>query len=506
MRVLTSDSLSSTEMNAACKDSNFPSLGVSQSSSDESQQTTPRVANTGNALGPSETEKIETFRVTVLYLEGMTSPIIPPARISTWVGFRSSFPSESMSISSSNYSSHFLREGKLLAICSDQVKWTPNDESDGNISYSGIAFWDSVSKHGSTGPHLEVTIPTQTPPQSHDEFDIKLPDILEFHTCIVCETTGPPNSTETKSLVCRKNQSNASSEWNNEIEETHWYIDDEDSNPSTLSLEPQLQHGVAHLKVQLDSDDDDTFTSDKKIINLPIRMIKSRPTSQCNNAMHEHDVSISEHCASLTIQVEKVLKTKDSASKQRHYVKHDWNGGQKFAPPSINCTDESSKENVPRDTMIAKHFRFDTIKDIITTGWNSADVSKGDTEQIKVTIEDDQVPSHDESMSKIHEALESSFKSTNDSKKLAAALRESRGKEPKQLNDYLLNDCMNAADKNLLSGNEMQELQGTNSPKKSITTRLSQLFCADLSEVMLHCDEDHVGMYVDSLSLSSINT
>lgn len=298
--------------------------------------------------------------------------------------------------------------------------------------------------------------------------------------------------------------------------QVHWYTDDEDSNPSSFTLEPQLHHGVAHLKVNLQSDDN-TFTSEKKVMNLPIRMVPSRPTSQCtsqcNNAMHDHDVSISEQFASLSIQVEKVLKTEESVSKQRHYIKHDWNGGQKCAPPSINCTDESSKENVPQDTMIAKHFRFDTIKDIIT-GWNSVDVSKEDgdaSEHIKVIIEDQQVPSHDESMSKIQEALESSFRSTKHSKKPAAALRESRGTEHKQLNDHVLNDCLNASGmqtgrNNLLSENEMQELQGSISPKKSITTRLSQLFCADLPEVMLHCDEDHVGMYVDSLSLSSINT
>ena len=221
------------EMNAASEDINFPSLGVSQCSSDESslsQQTTPRVANTGNAVGPSETNKIQTLRVTVLYLEGITSPVIPSAKLSAWVGFRSSFPSETMNISSSNYSSHFLREGKLLAVESDQVKWTPNDESeDGTFSYSGIAFWgESVSKNGGTAPHLEVTIPipneaaaTELDDVISDKFDIKLPDILEFHTCIVCERTAPPNKIDaTKSPKCKRILSNAPlNDWNNEIEE-----------------------------------------------------------------------------------------------------------------------------------------------------------------------------------------------------------------------------------------------------------------------------------------------
>lgn len=560
MRVLTSDSLSSTEMNTTSKDENFPPLRVSGCSSDEtnlSKQSTPHVANVdqdSTAADPAAPEEtMERLRVSVLYLEGITSPNIPATRISAWVGFRSSFPPDAMSISSSNYSSFFLKEGNLLAVESDQVKWTPtDDENDCKPSYSGIAFWDSVTAKETTKSHLEIEIQPQSLPQSNDgEQDSNpLPDILEFHICIVQETAAAANEAKEISSVLSKNKSSASMQkWDNEMEEVHWYNDEEEGQcdeATHTSLEQQLHHGVAHLKVHYDPDNNE-FDSDGKIVHLPIRMIPPR-----SNPSNDHTISLG-HAATLTIQAEKVHVPKYlPTTEQRHYIKNTWNGGQQCAPLSVKCNDEKSskdEEGNQKGESLAKHFRFDTIKSIISCR-KPPEVTDQSTQ--KVIIEDPQ-PSK-ESMNKIQEALESSFKSMNDSKKLAAAMREQRQfehispnckpiplpqdissrKQPKEL---ALDDCLtglpatanNLADNssandinNLatmlattplksnarvqpLKAESQQQLDQASLPRKSIMSRL--LCGADLTEVMHHCDEDHVGMYVvDSRSLSSTNT
>jgi hypothetical protein len=547
-------------MNTPSKDENyFPRLNVCESSSDEtnlSQQATPRVENISqhSAIGMLASEETyEVLRVTVLYLEGLASSSIPNARISAWVGFRSSFPSDSMTIASSNYSSYFLKEGNLLAVESDQVKWTPtNDESS---SFSGIAFWDSVGTDARPTSHLEVSMSSPTLLQNNHEHDsIQLPDILEFHICIACETPIPDvEKDNTRNPKWSRTGSNTS--WNNEIEEVHWYNneDEEDSDTDvfdrihTTSLDRQLHHGVAHMKVYRDPDDN-SFASEGKIVHIPIRLIQSRQSPLTEINIPEHHAFLSEQ-ATLSLQVEKVQLPKKSVTEQRHYVETTWSGGQECAPLSVKCNDDdsSNKDDDARDTSLAKHFRFDTIKSLIS-GRKTTDIPQN------LANEEKQQSCKDESMCKIQEVLESSFKSMVDSKKLAVAMREQRAYEPispdrnatpaevspiKQPKESFMNNSCELEPANyelveksdeinnmkdnhnsvappqklhtngLQSQHEshQQAVQITGSPKKSIVSRLFCGASVDLAEVMHHCDEDHVGVYVaDSMSLSSINT
>lgn len=541
-------------MNTTSKDESFPLLGPSQCSTVEinlSQQPTPRAANVSQDKAMLDTiadENVtELLRVSVLYMEGISSPHIPDEKISAWVGFRSSFPSSAMSISSSNYSSFFLKEGNLLAVESDQVKWTPSgDESDCKSSYSGIAFWNSVENAVNSRAHdLEVNISSRPIPQSNDEHEnIDLPDIIEFHICIVheIEASQEDDATTESAKLPSKKSSALNSKWDNEMEEVHWYKDDDEEQGSNdhhvtahSSLERQLQHGVAHLKVHHNSNDN-MLGSDGRIIHLPIRMIPSRL-----NPSKDHGLYL-DHAATLTIQADKRRVQNELTQEQRHYVTNAWNGGQQCAPPSVKCNDDSSKEEAPKNKPLARHFTFDTIKSMLT-GIKSTD--KAEQLSQKVIIEDSQ-PSK-ETLGRMQDAFDSSFKSMNDSKKLAAAMRQQRQHDPispdrnatplpreitptKQqknelaLDNNLLIQSNNGADSNINGSNlattplksntrvqqqndvsRQQSHQITSTPKKSMMSRM--LCGADLADVMLHCDEDHVGMYVaDSMSLSSINT
>ncbi|KAL3764780.1 hypothetical protein ACHAWO_009595 [Cyclotella atomus] len=557
MRVLTSESVSSTEMNTMSKDENFLPPGVSACSPDHtsfSQQTTPRAANIRHDTSTEDLvagETSEILRVTVLYLEGMISSTIPAARVSAWVGFKSSFPPNAMSISSSNYSSHFLREGTLLAVESDQVKWTPTvqDEMDcKSSSYSGIAFWDSVSTDEALKSHLEVIIPSNTVSEMTD--NIQVPDILEFHVCIAHEIAAGNIPTNPKMT---QNQSNTSlHKWDNEMEEVHWYSNDGEGDITTdyeiihTSLEQQLLHGVAHLKVYHDPEDS-TFDSGRKIVHLPIRLIPSRSSTE----QLEHYIGL-EHAATLTVQAEKVDASKVSRAEQRYYIKNTWGAGQECAPPSIKINGDSSKEENTKNDSIAKHFTFDTIKNIISGRKStqstiaSGKKSAPDCREQNVIIECHQQSSNNEDMNKIQEALESSFKSMNNSKKLAAAIRHQRQFEPISLarnalptevspnkqssctkelvntaahftaNYNQLNGVTNSIKSNVATmpskskddsdqHKHIPQQQSDHIANTSKKTIMSRLLCGtDLADVMNHCDEDQVGMYVaDSLSLSS---
>lgn len=549
MRVLTSESVSSTEMNTMSKDENFPPLGVPEFSPDQTisrQQSTPRAANISHDIVADNQDARETsdiLRITVLYLEGMSSSSIPAARVSAWVGFKSSFPPNLMTISSSNYSSHFLREGTLLAVESDLVKWTPNaeDEMDCKSSYSGIAFWDSVPTDEKLRSHLEVTMPSN--PVSENTDNMQLPDILEFHVCIAHETAAENITTATNPQLTQNQSSSSSQKWNNEMEEVHWYSNDDEEGESTIdyeishkSLEHQLLHGVAHLKVY-HNPDDSTLDPGQNIVHLPIRMIPTRSSLECNTEQSNHFIGL-DNAATLTVQAEKLHVSKVSLAEQRHYIKNTWDTGQDCAPPSIKVNGDSSKEENPMNESVAKHFTFDAIKNIIS-GRKSAQSTIASGKKLAQDCREQEVV-------KIQEALESSFKSMNNSKKLAAAMRDQRQFEPispirnslptdispsKQQTD--INESANTAghlaasydqangeinsikssaatmsiksnehDQHKNTPQQQQSDQIANASKNSIISRL--LCGSSLADVMNHCDEDQVGMYVaDSLSLSA---
>ena len=565
MRELASESLSSTEMNTPSKEGEFSPSDVGVDNCNEydfSEQSTPRTVNTfQDCCAVERTTSEESFdrlRISVLYLEGISSSSIPSSRVSVWVGFRSSFPSDSMSVTSSNYSSHFLREGNLLAVESDLVKWTPADDEDADCtsSFSGIAFWDSASTDKIETPHLEVAMALQTRGEhSHNPDNIELPDILEFHICIIHERSPPNENVDSKSQKIKKASSNLSlNQWDNEMEEVHWYNDDEgqgsDSDRDSgiqFPLEQEVHHGVAHLKVHKDQ-----FGSKRKMVHLPVRMKQAYEPVSCVESGQAQHIFLSEQEAILTIQVEETHLPIEPIE-QRHYAKNMWSNGCECAPPSVKCCDDNSLERETKSTSLAKHFRFDTIKSIINRQKSADEIisnSNSGEERSKqsqnVIITDDALQiTHKDGMNKIHKALESSFKSMNDSKKLAAAMKQQRENQPKELEHDLyptkispinqpqeidlyqcLDKSLNDTDNKIVHSKSptlcigKSKLQDTQQKRKDMPegqsdqiTRpqnnsiLSRLLCgADFTDVMLHCDEDHAGMYVDSMSLSSINT
>ena len=569
MLVTASRSLSSTEANTVAKDYATPVLR--ETSSDENGETpqdTPEAMRsrlefvTGRSLEPAApSEAAEVLRVTVLYLEGIHSPIVPTVRIAAWVGFRSSFPSDAMAISSCGYSSYFLKEGSLLAVESDQVKWTPD-----SASYSGVAFWDSLhsSKDESSDTkekaapksHLDITIPSpgSTSKLTKDNSEqIQLPDILEFHICLVCErgpTTSGSDDTTNSPTWRRINSSTSMTKWDNIMEEEHWYKDDTDDDNSSsdmmpcLSLEQELQHGVAHLKVPRDTEQLCTLNSGEKILQLPVRTTNRQQSQLTRDGP---DVVVLDDAATLSIQVEKVRiptnTERTKCSSQRHYVQSTWNGVPYTAPLSVKCGEDGSHDDAdPNNTTQANHFHLNTTKSTVPT--NAGTILKSKSELLSRT--------NDEGMCKIQQSLESSFKSMTDRRELAAAMRQQRENQPASperynfqteqtsscamsqglhtgisSNNLPLYDCLNLPstsanlDNNKISpssslleddkeGINKQDVhinqpdQQSNPSKQSIMQRFfcgASMNCANL---MHHCDEEQVGIYVvNSQSMSS---
>ncbi|KAL3791688.1 hypothetical protein HJC23_003945 [Cyclotella cryptica] len=437
---------------------------ISSDSNDESQQRTPRINNTRADSCPTRaletaasSEASALLRVNVLYFEGIASPSIPSGGVSVWVGFRSSFPPDSMTVQSPSYSSYFLKEGNVLAIESDQVKWTPaiqddNDDSNTNnysFGYNGVAFWDSL--HSVQSPHLEIVVPPLPDTWHNDDEDQphQLPDILEFHVRLVCETDtiSPANDSTTvlnstwRRLKSRTQSSMSLNKWDDLMEEEHWYKDDVDDTstcdeiPITqFSQEQHHPHGIAHLKLSRDPNSPDGLDSSAKILPLPIRVIPPHQSSdECGKEGTENNVTVLQN-AILSIQVEKIsaspeMKSKDSADNQRHYVSNTWNGGNELlpnhAPHSVKCDDDDdSQQNEQKNVSPTRHFHFNKMKGIASRS-KSKSGNIMETEQVT----EDSL-SVDQGMFKIHQALESSIKAVSDRRGLAAALRQNRETDP----------------------------------------------------------------------------
>lgn len=259
-------------------------------------------------------------------------------RITTWAGFRSSFPTGCLSAPTSHYSTIFEKEGNLLAVESDQIEL---DNSTSSLGESGRpvsrVHWqdDSIQcderlpsndggmEQSTTLPrhHLQVTLP---PPPKHSGTtsgcdELILPDIIEIHVCVAC-ISGDGDPTD-------------------------------DLDPDTsCTQEEQFCHGVAHIQIpsreQSDANNLDLSGFSRpggKVAMLPIRTKPpiSSETDKIILATFVNNAILSLRVEQLNVPTEQFNKCKEA---QRHYINSDWKG-ENCAPASINSFESQGKGN-----------------------------------------------------------------------------------------------------------------------------------------------------------------
>ncbi|KAL7472073.1 hypothetical protein ACHAXS_012402 [Conticribra weissflogii] len=332
------------------------------------------------------------LRVTVLSLDGIriplalaksgssvtnveTSSISQNTRITAWVGFRSSFHPESMTVPSSNYSSLFKNQGNLLAMESEQVDIF-NISNESNY-YSGAAYWINrvgnsqhmKQNHGLAGdanmpmpgndfiPHLQIKLPplehdvsVQNPPKfSIEEFqpNTQRPsNIVEIHVCVTSTSLDPISCDDAEKENFPENTC----------------LDGQNSGGKDAY---NATFGVAHLKVpHTHSNIHSTHESTElgEVIQLPVT--KCRTKSPNNSA-----VVYLEKNSKISLFVERVPTyhstdhdendgihaKKHNINNQRHFVECGWpelNDRPNFAPPLIINQEEEICSRVSKNELL----------------------------------------------------------------------------------------------------------------------------------------------------------
>ena len=287
---------------------------------------------------------VEILRITLLSLEGIElseESFLPNGnisdqtlfaavgkrwRITAWAGFRSSFPSDCMTVSTSHYSTLFEKEGNLLAIESDQIELDSSIFSNGKSDRVGRVHWQDPNEmqssddsgdmeHSTRLPHhhLQVTLPSHPLSGSQpNSDDLVLPDIIEIHVCIVgIELRDTARKKSTKDASCSQQH---------------------------------FCQGIAHLKLPTHEQCADNFDLSGfgrpggKVVYLPSRKVwenEHKFVTFVNNAM------LSLRVEKLNVPIEQLSKRKEA---QHEYIESDWNG-EDCAPASVNSFESEGKGN-----------------------------------------------------------------------------------------------------------------------------------------------------------------
>ena len=311
--------------------------------------------------GSSTKEAAKGLRVTILSLDGIristmawkndecassksekaaSPPASPAMKITAFVGFRSSFPAESMIVPSSHYSSLFQSEGNLLAVESEQVQFPKNNftsySDSGKLSPMGVAYWRSCYKNtkgvnadvsllmkatqhnlqtndencnnemveNEPVPHLEIKLPS-TP--CNGPTSPRLPDIVELHVCVTCTAIYPlsDNSNNANAKEYRSINSPGSRQEGEKDKRPCDFAENDDTDSQIIIEEEtfaendwHICRGVSHLKVPHSfydvSNAGDTYSMEEnhlecvrkmpptgRMLRLPIRT--TMPQANVNN-------------------------------------------------------------------------------------------------------------------------------------------------------------------------------------------------------------------------------
>ena len=495
-----------------------------------------------------------------------STTILPTMRVNAWAGFRSSFPPQSTNVPSSHYSSLFQREGNLLAVESDDVKPVHAVQKDGvNEYYSGVANWQMQTRRtgGASNAQENEVIPVhhlviQLPPAlsadtSNDEVPQSLspllPDIVEFHICVVCTTVEPEASARDVEESWKTSSNTQSPEWNgikirqknkvwdNAMEEEHWYRNDkgvtfdEDNDTDVIDdREQQICRGVAHLKIQPLSGSSYDYPGGE-ILRLPIRVVESATKSTGSSNVESEELVKLESNALLLIRVERVkietkAATKLSITHQRHYIESDRREDVASVIPNSECDNKelfrtkSASSTTRKILQIATPTNgFNKIQQALESSNLFRAKQKQQREEKKDAVLHLEKDEDDGSECAVNQSAVTNERHVivGDYTK-STSMREQPADDDKK--ESAIEECAVVEDDDIRMistlGQRIQESPDVAiSPPKSMLQKIREkLRCGSLSDLGdvvhnvaragHHCDEDHVGMYVmDSLSLTS---
>lgn len=391
--------------------------------------------------------------------------------ISACVGFRSSsLPPESLIVPSSQYSTVFLHAddgwgegGPILSVYSEDVALPTCSEDINETSETIELLWngcfdkDETKASSSMGtndlsrfsndiksstPHLEVELPSsmQNVEQSTDA--------LEFHICVLCTSYGGD--------------------------------DDIESVDGTYSSQPQVCHGVAHLRLPLSKVNNH---QGGEVFNLPIRRKgESSPSSSIN------DIIWLAQNATLSIRVERTCVPVQQHCRQKaeqyHYIESEWRREPGSALLDSIIHNAGDKDVDDNDRGLSWWYRRATstltmAKSTVVKQPPQKNEPRGDKMLGKVIqFTSDDVENERSVLNRYQ----------NNNEMLKQTPSQLRAQSSSVSDDY----------------NEGGE-DGPQSSKKSLSQTISERFLcgASFSDALKmaaaaghHCDEDHVGLYV----------
>ena len=398
--------------------------------------------------------------------------------ISACVGFQSSsLPPESLVVPSSQYSTVFLHaddgwgEGgnNILSVYSDHVALpTCREDRNDNRSETIELLWNGCDKDEtkasssmgtndlsrfsndikSSTPHLEVELPSsmQNVEQSTD--------VLGFHICVLCTSYGGDNDTDS-------------------VDDTYC--------SNTKNIQPQICHGVAHLRLPLSKVNNSG--GEGEVFNLPIRRKGESSSPSINDIQLAQSATLSIRVERTCVPVQQHCRQK---AEQYHYIESEWRRepGSALLDSIIHNADNNDVNDNYSDRGLSWWYRRATS----TLTMAKSTVVKQPTQKNE--------PRGDKMLGKVIQ-----FTSDDVENERSVLNRYQNNYEMLKQTPSQLRAQSSSVSDDYNEGGE----DGPQSSKKSLSQTISERFLcgASLGDALKmaaaaghHCDEDHVGLYV----------
>ena len=386
--------------------------------------------------------------------------------ISACVGFQSSsLPPESLVVPSSQYSTVFLHaddgwgEGgnNILSVNSEDValptcREDRNETSEIELHWSGCVVNIDKTNANSMGtndniklslPHLEAELPSsmQNVEQSTD--------VLEFHVCVLCTSYGGDNDTDS-------------------VDDTYC--------STTKNIQPQICHGVAHLRLPLSKVNNSG--GEGEVFNLPIRRKGESSSPSINDIQLAQSATLSIRVERTCVPVQQHCRQK---AEQYHYIESEWR--REAGPALLDSIIQNADDNYT-DRGLSWWYRRATS----TLTMAKSTVVKQPTQKNE--------PRGDKMLGKVIQ-----FTSDDVENERSVLNRYQNNYEMLKQTPSQLRAQSSSVSDDYNEGGE----DGPQSSKKSLSQTISERFLcgASLGDALKmaaaaghHCDEDHVGLYV----------
>ena len=314
----------------------------------------------------------EVLRVSIISLDGVqyhtksndgvlaAAAEVQKVNISACVGFRSSIPTKSIAVPSSQYTTLFdnddSNDNNILAVYSDEISVPCNDRRHTDVKL----HWNNKQKTNRDAPtndtikqqidtihsqsiseeivpHLEIEFPSSSIQNGHQSSSRLPDDVIELHVCVMC--------TSDENQICTDNADN----------------DSIDYEQYRHDIQPQMCHGIAHLTLTPPEEVVGTRTSSSSatrrqsegVMSLPIKS-RTPPSSNASTQL-KCIIQLSSN-ATLSIQVERrcIINHQSRQREQYHYIESKWRRDCS-APDSIIHNDSYNNNSANNNKEIGNN-------------------------------------------------------------------------------------------------------------------------------------------------------